>query len=454
MIKDKIMKRMFRTCLIAVLVLSFLLSAASCRGEAPVSVTNGEATEGATPMPSTAAGDLTPELADPHVVSTASLGVTGDILIHETLYNSVDRGNGVYDFTENYEFLAPYLQRYDWTVANLEVTLGGPNPVVGTYPSAYPSFNCPDSVADALKHAGVDMLLTANNHSYDTRKEGLLRTVQVLREKGIEYLGTRDTETESLYKVKEINGIRIGMACFTYSKLLGDGRKSLNGITVAADAGNLVSTFTYENKNAFYEEAQRAITAMKEQGAQFTVFYMHWGNEYQRTPNSHQKQLASKLCELGVDVIVGGHPHVIQPFETLTAANGNKTLCIYSTGNAISNQRKEIMDSDNYSGHTEDGMIFGVTFEKWSDGSYRIGGVTIEPTWVIREKRNTPEGYRFVYQIIPLDLAVADWKSFRLTDNTVNQAKESYRRTMKLVGEGINQARAALGQAPLVTALP
>jgi len=146
-------------------------------------------------------------------------------------------------------------------------------------------------------------------------------------------------------------------------------------------------------------------------------------------------------------VIVGGHPHVIQPFETIQAANGNETLCIYSTGNVISNQRKELMDSDNYSGHTEDGMIFGVTFEKWSDGTYRIGGVTIEPLWVIRERR----GGKWVFQIIPLDLAVADWKVFDLNDNTVAQAKASYNRTMKLVGSGINAARAKLKLPPLQT---
>ncbi len=388
--------------------------------------------------------EQTPPVTQPHPEKTASVGVIGDILIHETNYLSAKRADGSYDFTENYEFLASYLQKYDYAVANLEVTLGGENPSVGRYPSAYPLFNCPDSVVDALKGAGVDMLLTANNHSYDTRTDGLKRTVQVVREKGLEYLGTRDNEEESFYKVKEINGIKVGMACFTYSTVNSSGVKALNGITMDRSAGPLVCSFTYEDLEGFYAEAQNAMTQMEAQGAEAFMFYIHWGNEYQYVPNTYQKQMASRLCELGVDVIVGGHPHVIQPFETLTAENGNKTLCIYSTGNAISNQRKFLMDSDNYSGHTEDGMIFGVTFEKWTDGSVCIREVDILPTWVIRERR---EG-RQVYQIIPLDLNVPDWTVFKLNAGTVKEAKDSYNRTLALVGEGLNAARAEQGLSP------
>ena len=321
--------------------------------------------------------------------------------------------------------------------------------MVGKYPSAYPCFNCPDSIIDALKGAGVDLLLTANNHSYDTRGAGMIRTVQVVREKGLDYLGTRDKTDESFYKVKEVNGIKLGMACFTYSTVNSSGIKALNGITMTRDDGPLVSSFAYTDLEGFYREAENAIKEMEAGGAEFLVFYMHWGNEYQYVPNSYQTKMAKKLCEMGVDVIVGGHPHVIQPFETITAENGNETLCIYSTGNAISNQRKFLMDSDNYSGHTEDGMIFGVTFERWSDGSLRIGGVDIQPLWVIRESR----GGRLVFQIIPLDLTVADWKSFHLNDATLKEAKASYNRTMKLVGKGLNAAREKLGQTPVVTSV-
>ena len=378
---------------------------------------------------------------EPYLVSSASIGVTGDILIHKTVYKGAQRPDGVYDFTENYEHITPYFEKYDYMVANLEVTLGGENPAFGTYPSTFPYFNSPDSVVDALKNAGVDMLLTANNHSYDTHTAGLLRTVSVVREKGLDYLGTRDNTEESFYKVKDVGGVKVGMANFTYASVSDSGAKALNGNLLEKSAWDLVSTFDPERLADFYAEAEKALSEMEKAGAEATVFYFHWGHEYQYVPTPYQKQMAKKLCEMGVDVIVGGHPHVIQPFETVIGENGNETLCIYSTGNAISNQRKFLMDSDNYSGHTEDGMIFGFSFDKYSDGSVTVSSVDILPTWTIREKR---EG-RYVFQIIPLDLAVSDWKSFRLTDGTVGEAKASYNRTMELVGEGLNAAREKRG---------
>ncbi len=370
----------------------------------------------------------------PYVVSTASIGVTGDILIHEPIYNAARGADGNYDFTENYQYITPYFQKYDCMVANLEVTLGGGKP------SSYPCFSCPDSIVDALKGAGVDLLLTANNHSYDTRTAGLKRTVQVVREKGLEYLGTRDNTEESFYKVKQVKDVKVGMACFTYSTVNNSGVKALNGITLNRDAFDLVSNFDPNRLEEFYAEAERAVAELKNGGADVLMFYIHWGYEYRYVPSDHQKKMAQKLCELGVDVIVGGHPHVIQPFETITAENGNQTLCIYSTGNAISNQRKALMNSDNHSGHTEDGMVFGVTYEKWSDGSVRLKEIEILPTWVIREYR----GGKMVYQIIPLDTAIADWKSFGLSDATLKEAKASYNRTLELVGTGLNAARVKL----------
>ncbi len=386
-----------------------------------------------------------PAVTQKKVVATASLGVTGDVLIHEKVYLAAKAaGNGEYDFTENYEYVKKYFSKYDYTVANLEVTLGGEDPVVGSYPNAYPSFNSPDSLVDALKGAGVDLLLTANNHSYDTRAAGLSRTVRVVREKGLENLGTRETTEESFYSVKDIAGIKIGMACFTYCDSIGaDGTKNLNGIPVSKDASPLISGFSYDRLDEFYTEAEKAVKEMEDKGAEAIVFYIHWGDEYQSSPNRRQKEMAQKLCDLGVDVIVGGHPHVVQPFETLTSANGNKTYCIYSVGNAISNQRKTEVGAGLhlYGGKTEDGMIFGVTFRKWSDGTVEISEVNIEPLWVIREER----GGRNVYQIIPLDLSVADWKTFGLTESTAEEARASYERTMSTVGAGLNIARESLG---------
>lgn len=377
---------------------------------------------------------------EPYVTSTASVGVTGDILVHGPLIEAAKQNDGTYDFNNIYTYIQDYYNDVDFMIANLEVTLGGE--AAGKY-QGYPTFNCPDSMIDALKNAGVDMMLTANNHSYDTGHNGFIRTQEVLEEKGMPHLGTRLSEDTDSYIVQDINGIKVGMVCYTYeSGRTEDGRKALNGIPVAAEDTNLISTFSYENLTGFYNEVEQTLAAMEEEGADFSMVYMHWGQEYQLAPNSTQTSIAQKLCELGVDIIVGGHPHVIQPFTTLTSSTGHQTYCIYSVGNGVSNQRRETLETSPNKEHTEDGMIFSVEFEKWSDGRANISDINILPTWV---ERHTVNGKR-AYIIVPLDLD-ADWDAYAITSH--NRLSPSYDQTMALVGTGLNDAKVALGKEPV-----
>lgn len=369
-----------------------------------------------------------PPVAEPHAWTSATVGVTGDILIHTPIIRAYAQGDGSYDFTEIYKDVKPYFEAYDCMIANLEVPLGGS--AAGEY-TGYPTFNCPDSMIDALTGAGVDLLLTANNHSNDKGHNALIRTQNVLNEKGVPYIGTRLENTDSYVKIMEYNEVKIGMSCFTYSY-----GGTLNGLPLYNGDTERVHTFEYEKLNAFYDAVQADLDEMKAGGADFTMFFIHWGNEYQFVPNSYQKQMAKKLCEMGVDVIVGGHPHVVQPYETLTSESGHQTLCLYSTGNAISNQRRELMDSEP-TGHTEDGIIFGVTFEKWSDGTVRIGGIDVLPTWVERKTSG-----RTSYRIIPLDYRDSDWSRYGAD---LSRMKKSYANTLKLVGDGVNAYRESIG---------
>ena len=419
---------------------------AALRGETPVeTVTTQEPAAALTASSDTEPGKTVPVVTEPYVVSTATVGSTGDILIHTPLLATARQGGDVYDFNYIYPYITAYYSRYDWMSANLEVPLGGPE--AGKY-DGYPSFNCPDSLATACRAAGIDMLLTANNHSADQGGAALMRTTGAVRTAGMEVLGTRASLEEPVYLVKELNGIPIGMACYTYGRINEAGRKSLNGgAWLSTEVSPMINVFDYDKIDAFYAEAESVIAAMKEAGAAITVFYVHWGNEYQyRQPNSWQTQIAQKLADLGVDLIIGGHPHVIQPVETFTGVNGNETFCVYSMGNSVSNQRREVMDSEP-TGHTEDGMIFTFTVEKWSDGSYRLSDVNILPTWV----HSYVEGGKRWYEIVPLDVNVADWTQFGMSD--LRRAKESYNRTMDLVGNGLNAYRTAHGMEPVITHL-
>ncbi len=424
-----------RICVFAVfaLVIAGVIAGAA-------SLVNKKINKNTKPSDSSASQISEPE--EPYVVSTAKIGSSGDILIHTPLLSNAKQSDGSYNFDNIFEYITPYYNKYDFMVMNLEVTFG--DATAGKY-DGFPLFNTPASLADSLKKAGVDMLLTANNHTYDTGYNGMLNTVRVLKEKNMAYIGTRENTDEPLYKIQDVNGIKIATAVYTYSTTPEAGRKALNGAKIRKEANDLVATFDYNKLDEFYAEAKAALDDMKSKGAQASIIYVHWGNEYQRTPTSDQKEMAQKLCDMGWDVIVGGHPHVIQPFETLTGENGNTSVCIYSMGNAVSNQRKEIMDSDNYSGHTEDGMIFEVEFEKWSTGEVKLKDVNILPTWV----NYTSVGSRRVYRIVALDTNVSDWNTLGI--NRLADAKASYNRTMKLVGSGLNAYRTAhgLSEVPL-----
>lgn len=376
------------------------------------------------------------------ILATASIGVTGDILPHGPVIKAADpSGTGNYDFSSMFRYIKPYFQDHDYMVANLETTLGGPE--AGEY-MGWPRFNCPDSMIDALMDAGMDMLLTANNHSYDTGSEGFLRTQRVLREKGMDHLGTRENASDKNYIIKDINGIKIGMVCYTYNTGLdSQGRKQLNGQhTMSSADSKLISTFNTSTLDEFYAEIGTVLTSMKAEGAEATVVFMHWGDEYELVPDENQTAIAKKLCELGVDVIVGGHPHEIQPFDTITA-NGNTTYCLYSTGNAISNQRTDTLTDEANKEYTEDGVLFSVEFTKLKDGSVVVSGLNILPYWVDKQ---TSEG-KDTYALIPLDPKKKNWDSFGVTD--VSYLSVSYDRTMGLLAEPINEARSQLGQKAL-----
>ena len=386
-----------------------------------------------------------PEMPEPeHVVSTASIAVTGDVLMHMPVINTGLRSDGSYNFDSIFQYLNTYASAADLAVANLETTLAGSDK--GYKYSGHPAFNCPDEIVDALKNAGFDLLLTANNHCYDTSEYGFLRTVTTVRSKGLQVLGTRAEVSEPKYVVQEVNGIKIGMVNYTYQGLPENptaGKVYMNRNTLSDTCALLVNSFVPGQLDSFYQEVNQCLTEMKANGAEATVMFIHWGNEYQTTPSTEQQQIAQQLCDMGFDVIVGGHPHVIQPAALLTSRvdPDRKTVCLYSTGNAVSNQR--IAEMDLKTGHTEDGLLFSMTFSKYSDGTVYLEEVDLLPCWV--DLRTEPQTQ---YPIIPLDDSIRDqWQSlFGLTDEALEGAQKSYDRTAALTGPGLLTARNYLAE--------
>ncbi|MDD5952130.1 MAG: CapA family protein [Oscillospiraceae bacterium] len=385
-------------------------------------------------------------VVDPNaVVSTASILSTGDIMLHSPFLTAYyDEKSDTYDFHEIFQYVKRYTEKADYAVTNLEISLGGFEPYTG-----YPCFNSPDAIIDALVDAGFDMALTAGNHVGDTGFDGFERTQKVLTDKGLDWIGTVEKPSDKRYKIVDINGIKVGMVNYVYITHEGD-TTYLNGVPISDEFAQRINTFDYNRLDEFYRSMEQCMADMKADGAEATILYIHWGEEYHLSPVAYQEKIAQKMCDIGFDAIVGGHPHVIEPVEVITSEKtGKKTVCLYSMGNELSNQRHELMAEDISTAHTEDGLLFYTNFSKKGDGTVELTSVDVIPTWVHMYYN---ENDRRTYEIVPLKTG-EDWSDLNLsaTDTGKEEAQASYDRTMELVGKGIKAFNALGGQVTTLT---
>jgi len=255
--------------------------------------------------------------ASAQTIDSISIYFAGDIMQHEAQLKAALRADGTYDYTGCFTQVTPEIEAADIAVCNFETTLGG-----APY-SGYPQFCSPDELAAAVRDAGFDIFLTANNHCLDRRTRGLVRTLDVLDSLGIPHLGTyRDlAERDSLYPyIIERNSMRIALLNYTYAT---------NGIPVAAPC-----IVNYIDTTQIKADVIRA----RQLHADCIIACMHWGTEYRLEPDKSQKTLEEWLYSIGVDHIIGGHPHVVQPIRTLPHRyHAGSSLTVWSLGNYISN---------------------------------------------------------------------------------------------------------------------
>lgn len=250
-----------------------------------------------------------------------SLLFVGDIMQHDSnIAAAYDTQSKKYNYASCFEYVAPILRSADLAIGNLELTLAGP-PYKG-----YPQFSAPDALAVELKRAGMDVLVTANNHSLDRRRKGLERTITVLDSLAIIHTGTfRDSlERSSTYPlVVEKNGFKFSLLNYTYGT---------NGIAVTKP--NIVNLMDTVSIKADLEKA-------RSQQTDAIIVFMHWGAEYQSLPNSEQKKLAALSLREGAKLVIGAHPHVLQP---MVWQKNEDQLIAYSLGNFVSGQRPRYRD--------------------------------------------------------------------------------------------------------------
>lgn len=344
-------------------------------------------------------------------ISKMTFIAAGDIMFHDDQLDSAyDKENDSYDFNSFFEYVTPYFTEADLAVVNFETTLGGD----GIKYMGYPIFNSPDDVIDAIKNAGIDLITTTNNHSFDTGLDGLKRTAQQLKKHDLEFIGTYEEKPESRIKMKEVNGFKVGL--LAYTEMINQQDQLGLSDDEIHDAINLM------DKDQIAKDTAEA----KENGADVIIAFMHWGVEYSQEPSATQKEYAQFMAEQGVDIIIGSHPHVIQKSDRLET---NDTFIVYSLGNFISNQRRETLGEEFK--RTEDGAMVKIELEKdLETDETHISDIDYIPTWVSRTE--TEVDGKFEYRIIPIKQFLEDEGSSEIMkDLDKDKLKESLEATEK-----------------------
>lgn len=301
---------------------------------------------------------------------------TGDIMGHTPQIRAAEiKKNKSYDYKPSFEYIAPIIRAADIAIGNLEVTLPGRPPYTG-----YPTFKSPDDLAVDLKWAGFDVLVTANNHSNDSGKKGVLHTIETLKNLGFQQTGTfkNKAERDLFYPlILNKNGIKIALLNYTYGT---------NDIpTTPPTIVNTINWYTIK------KDLQKA----KKRNPDCIIVMVHWGDEYQLIENKEQRKLADWLANQGVHVVVGAHPHVVQPIiekEVKTEENKqvHQSLIAYSLGNFVSNQDKK---------NTDGGILLEIDIAKniQQDSTY-INDAHFIPVWRYIQKTNQND----IYRILPV----------------------------------------------------
>lgn len=250
----------------------------------------------------------------------AELLFAGDAMQHKAQLEAASAGRGTYDYSQCFSGMSNLVGCADYAVVNLETPVGPP-PHTG-----YPCFNAPAVFVDALADAGFDMFLTANNHTLDRGPRGLRSTIAELDSRRLDHLGTYaddSARTRALPMIVDVKGFKIGFLNYTYGT---NGITPRDGVVVDYIDRALIKT---------------DVQAVRDAGAELVAVCVHWGDEYKLLPNNSQRHLADFLEAIGVDMIIGGHPHVIQPMEFRSNRYypDRNVLLVYSLGNFCSNMK-------------------------------------------------------------------------------------------------------------------
>ena len=351
--------------------------------------------------------------------TSARIMANGDLLYHDIIYISAKMADGTYDFHENFEYVKPWLKQADLVIGDFEGTVNKDH-----YLAGYPLFNAPGEVMDAIKDAGYQVLDLAHNHILDSQIEGVVSTADAIEKAGMTPIGvyTHEPRDKAPIVIKEVNGIKVAILAYSYG---------FNGIEQSISQEDYNRYLSDLDEDKMKAEIERA-----EKEADITIIMPQMGVEYQIEPTEEQKKLYHKMIDWGADIIFGGHPHVVEPAETVEK-EGDKKLIIYSMGNFISNQRIETMQDVENAKWTERGVLMDVTIKKKA-GKTTIETAQAHPSWVSRTPKGgySPEGYPlYLYQTYILEDFIEGGKyRSQLDEATKERIDTAYKEMNEHVG--------------------
>ena len=351
--------------------------------------------------------------------TSARIMANGDLLYHDIIYISAKKADGTYDFHENFEYVKPWLKQADLVLGDFEGTVNKDH-----YLAGYPLFNAPGEVMDAIKDAGYQVLDLAHNHILDSQIEGVVSTADAIEKAGMTPVGvyTHESRDKAPLVIKEVKGIKVAILAYSYG---------FNGIEQSIPQEDYNRYLSDLDEDKMKAEIERA-----EKEADITIIMPQMGVEYQIEPTEEQKKLYHKMIDWGADIIFGGHPHVVEPAETVEK-DGDKKLIIYSMGNFISNQRIETMQDVENAKWTERGVLMDVTIKKKS-GKTTIETAQAHPSWVSRTPKGgySSEGYPlYLYQTFILEDFIEGGKyRSQLDEATKERIDTAYKEMNEHVG--------------------
>ena len=356
------------------------------------------------------------EVKEETIVEDISFNISaiGDVMCHNTQYrDAYIKETGKYDFSYVFDEIKQYTQSADLTIGSLETVFAGSD--IGY--SNYPMFNSPDALAYDLSEMGVDILSTAGNHVLDKGISGLNRTIDVLNDAGISNTGTYKSQKErDTTLIKDVKGVKIGIINYTYGT---------NGIPIPKGKEYCVNLI---DKDLILGDIENA----KKQGVDMIIACMHWGTEYSRTANDEQIELSNFLFENGVNIILGNHPHVLEPMEkrTVTLKDGSKQdgFIIYASGNFICDQ--------NYK-YTRNSAILDMKITKKANGKINIDKVSYVPIYMYKDNATAVQRMK----LMDIEQNIYDYENGanNISNVTYNLLKTELKNITDILGKEIQE---------------